>query len=395
MVCCWLQWCLRPALWCVADCSVVFTACFADCSVVFTACFVACCWLFSGVYGPLCGVLLTVQWCSWPALWRVAVQWCLQPALWCVADCSVVFTACFVACCWLFSGVYGLLCGALLFSGVYGLFVVCCWLFSGVHGLLCGVLLTVQWCLRPALWRVADCSVVVTARFVACCWLFSGGYGLLCGMLLTVQWCLWPALWHVADCSVVFTACFVVCCWLFSLFTARFADCSVVFTACFVVCCWLFSGVHGLLCGVLQRPVRVRVLRNKQMLAVSLTPGPWSGRGNLGWVHHSQCWSPCRHCAAETEWRTQHSNRVTWGHWVNSDLVIHSLKVLFILLKQIYAPAGQGFSEMGGGGGGVQKYPFWRNYLCSQTWDDGASSKSECHAERLFYYLQCQGHSEG
>ena len=132
---------------------------------------------------------------------------------------------------------------------------------------------------------------------------------------------------------MVFIACYVVCC------------CLVVFIACFVACCWLFSGVHGLLCGVLQRPVRVRVLRNEQMLAVSLTPGPWSGRGNLGWVHHSQCWSPCRHCAAETEWRTQHSNRVTWGHWVNSGLVIHSLKVLFIFLNQFYAPAG------GGGGG--------------------------------------------
>ena len=127
-----VQWCLRPALWHVADCSVVFTARF-----------VACCWLFSGVYGLLCGMLLTVQWCLRPALWRVA-------------DCSVVFTACFVACCW-------------LFSGVYSLFVVCCWLFSGVYGLLCGVLLTVQWCLRPALWCVADCSVVFTACFVVCC----------------------------------------------------------------------------------------------------------------------------------------------------------------------------------------------------------------------------------
>ena len=100
-----VQWCSWPALWCVADCSVV------------------CCILFSGVHGLLCGVLLTVQ-CSWPALWCVAlfsgvhgplcdvlqtVQWCTWSALWCVADCSVVWMACFVVCCWLFSGVNGAL----------------------------------------------------------------------------------------------------------------------------------------------------------------------------------------------------------------------------------------------------------------------------------------------
>ncbi|PVD27250.1 hypothetical protein C0Q70_12405 [Pomacea canaliculata] len=30
------------------------------------------------------------------------------------------------------------------------------------------------------------------------------------------------------------------------------------------------------------RPIRIQVLRNNQPLAVSITPGPWSGRGNLG-----------------------------------------------------------------------------------------------------------------
>ncbi|KAL8558336.1 hypothetical protein ACOMHN_012900 [Nucella lapillus] len=30
------------------------------------------------------------------------------------------------------------------------------------------------------------------------------------------------------------------------------------------------------------RPLRVRVARNKQTVTLSLTPGPWNGRGNLG-----------------------------------------------------------------------------------------------------------------
>ncbi|KAK7497073.1 hypothetical protein BaRGS_00011603 [Batillaria attramentaria] len=38
--------------------------------------------------------------------------------------------------------------------------------------------------------------------------------------------------------------------------------------------------------GVVQhsigRPVRVKVLRNNQTRVLSITPGPWSGRGNLG-----------------------------------------------------------------------------------------------------------------
>ena len=147
--------------------------------VVFMVYFVACCRLFSSV-------LHTVQWCSWPALWRVA-------------DCLVVFMVCFVVCYWLFS-VHGLLCGVLQR------------LFSGVHGPLCDVLQTVQWCTWSALWCVADCSVVWMACFVVCCWLFSGVNGMLCGVLLTVQWC-------VADCSVVWMVRF----WLMTTYIALFS----------------------------------------------------------------------------------------------------------------------------------------------------------------------------
>ena len=88
-------------------------------------CFVVCCRLFSGVHGLLCGVFQTVQWCEWRALWCVAdcsvvymvhfmvccrdcsvvymvrfvvcctVQWCTWSALWWFSDCSVVWMACF------------------------------------------------------------------------------------------------------------------------------------------------------------------------------------------------------------------------------------------------------------------------------------------------------------
>ena len=148
--------------------------------VVFMVYFVACCRLFSSV-------LQTVQWCSWPALWRVAdcsvvcctVQWCSWPALWCVADCLVVFMVCFVVCYWLFS-VHGLLCGVLHCSVVYMVhFVMCCRLFSGVHGLLCGVLQTVQWCEWHALWCVADCSVV----WMVCFWLMTTYIALFSALL--------------------------------------------------------------------------------------------------------------------------------------------------------------------------------------------------------------------
>ena len=164
------------------------------CSVVFMACFVFCLWSY------LVSCCRLLKWCSWSTLWCVAdcsvvcctVQWCSWPALWHVADCSVVF----------------------------------CRLFSGVHGPLYGVLQTVQWCTWSTLWCVADCSGVYMVRFVVFCRLFS--------VLQTVQWCTWSAVWCVADCSVVYMVRFVVCC----------RDCSVF--------CRLFSGVHGLLCGVLQ-----------------------------------------------------------------------------------------------------------------------------------------------
>ena len=118
-------------------------------------------------------------------------------------------------------------------------FMVCCRLFSSV----------------------LHCSVVFVACFVACCRMFSG-------VLQTVQWCTWPALWCVADCSVVYMVHFVVCCRDCSVFCRLFsgvhgllcgvlqtvqcfADCSVMYMVCCVVCCRLFSGVNGMLCGVL------------------------------------------------------------------------------------------------------------------------------------------------